>query len=122
MDYNQLIQDVTYAILLVLSTYMVTYITKYLNEKKQMVKDKQLLSDAIDIINSAVIKTNQTYVNELKGKNLFDSAKQREAFNMAKNTATLLLSNEIKEMMDRIYKDPDAFINMMIETCVSRNK
>ena len=62
-----------------LATWLSSVLVKFLNEK---IKDKQLtkwLTQIVDIITSAVKFTYQTYVEELKDKDIFTKKAQEKA-------------------------------------------
>ena len=56
--------------------------------------------EVAEAVEDAVTAVNQTFVEELKNKNLFDKEKQEEAFERARNQnyyATILIENDLTD-------------------------
>lgn len=75
-----------------------------------------------NIVNKAVITTNQTFVNELKKQGKFDKEAMEEAYNKTFNSIVASLSQSFFEYIDKEAVDIDALLKNMIETSVDWNK
>ena len=75
-----------------------------------------------NIVNKAVITTNQTFVNELKKQGKFDKEAMEEAYNKTFNSIVASLSQSFFEYIDREAIDIDTLLKNMIETSVDWNK
>ena len=75
-----------------------------------------------NIVNKAVITTNQTFVNELKKQGKFDKEAMEEAYNKTFNSIVASLSQSFFEYLDEETVDIDALLKNMIETSVNWNK
>ena len=75
-----------------------------------------------NIVNKAVITTNQTFVNELKKQGKFDKEAMEEAYNKTFNSIVASLSQSFFEYIDEETIDIDALLKNMIETSVNWNK
>ena len=75
-----------------------------------------------NIVNRAVIATNQTFVNELKKQGKFDKEAMEEAYNKTFNSIVASLSQSFIEYIDKEAIDIDALLKNMIETSVNWNK
>ena len=75
-----------------------------------------------NIVNKAVITTNQTFVNELKKQGKFDKEAMEEAYNKTFNSIAASLSQSFFEYIDEEAIDVDALLKNMIETSVNWNK
>ena len=75
-----------------------------------------------NIVNKAVITTNQTFVNELKKQGKFDKKAMEEAYNKTFNSIVASLSQSFFEYIDREAIDIDTLLKNMIETSVDWNK
>ncbi len=75
-----------------------------------------------NIVNKAVITTNQTFVNELKKQGKFDKEAMEEAYNKTFNSIVALLSQSFFEYIDEEAIDIDTLLKNMIETSVDWNK
>ena len=70
-------------------------------------------------ITECVISTNQTYVDNLKGQNVFDKEAQEKAFEMTYNKVMNILTEEAKEYLAEVYGDLDIYITSKIESEVN---
>ena len=75
-----------------------------------------------NIVNKAVITTNQTFVNELKKQGKFDKQAMEEAYNKTFNSIVASLSQSFFEYIDKENVDIDTLLKNMIETSVDWNK
>ena len=75
-----------------------------------------------NIVNKAVITTNQTFVNELKKQGKFDKEAMEEAYNKTFNSIVASLSQSFFEYIDEEAIDIDTLLKNMIETSVDWNK
>ena len=75
-----------------------------------------------NIVNKAVITTNQTFVNELKRQGKFDKKAMEEAYNKTFNSIVASLSQSFFEYIDKEAIDIDTLLKNMIETSVNWNK
>ena len=75
-----------------------------------------------NIVNKAVITTNQTFVNELKKQGKFDKEAMEEAYNKTFNSIVTSLSQSFFEYIDKEAIDIDTLLKNMIETSVDWNK
>ena len=75
-----------------------------------------------NIVNKAVITTNQTFVNELKKQGKFDKEAMQEAYRRTYESIIASLSQSFFEYIDEEAVDIDALLKNMIETSVNWNK
>ena len=75
-----------------------------------------------NIVNKAVITTNQTFVNELKKQGKFDKEAMEAAYNKTFNSIVASLSQSFFEYIDEENIDIDTLLKNMIETSVNWNK
>lgn len=80
------------------------------------------LNRAIEIVAQAVTETTQTFVSSLKAKGEFTKENAEEAFNMARDTATQMMSTEIVAYIEDTYNDFDLWLKSKIEQLVLYNK
>lgn len=106
-----------------------TYIVKLINKKNKEIDTKLTSEVALkyndivsNIIKECVISTNQTYVDALKGQNLFDSDAQKEAFKKTYDKVMSILTDAIKEQLSNVYGDLTIYITTKIEAEVNQNK
>ena len=75
-----------------------------------------------NIVNKAVITTNQTFVNELKKQGKFDKEAMEEAYRRTYESIIASLSQSFFEYVDKETIDIDTLLKNMIETSVDWNK
>ena len=85
-------------------------------------KYSEIIYGLENIVNKAVITTNQTFVNELKKQGKFDKEAMEEAYNKTFNSIVASLSQSFFEYIDEEAIDIDVLLKNMIETSVNWNK
>ena len=85
-------------------------------------KYSEIIYGLENIVNKAVITTNQTFVNELKKQGKFDKEAMEEAYNKTFNSIVASLSQSFFEYIDKETIDIDTLLKNMIETSVDWNK
>ena len=109
----------------VITGFLITLIQKKKNELMEKTKDKkakryiELLENTIE---SCVVSINQTYVDELKGKNAFTEEAQKEAFNKCFDNVIKILSKDALTYLEEIHGDLTSFITNKIESEVRFQK
>lgn len=78
--------------------------------------------EVAEAVEDAVTAVNQTFVEELKSKDLFDKEKQEEAFERALEGTIDALSRETVDFINNTYGDINIWLIDKIEAAVSRNK
>lgn len=129
MTLEQLLQDLLYLVLTaaipLCLKFLYSWVTTIVEEKAQNMDNAQLkeyINSAVQAVMKAVMSTYQTYVDSLKKQNLFDTDAQKEAFEMAKNAAMLMITEDVKAAVETVYGDFDAWIDNTIEQLVKANK
>lgn len=126
-------QDILYSILTALATaltsaivgvviYGIKKIGTWLATKVDNEKSKNIINDITSTIQMAVQDTYQSFVENLKKSGSFDSEKQKEALNMAKNKILDLLSTEGKDYIVQTYGDIEKWITSKIESVIYVSK
>ena len=85
-------------------------------------KYSEIIYGLENIVNKAVITTNQTFVNELKKQGKFDKEAMQEAYKRTYESIISSLSQSFFEYIDKETIDVDALLKNMIETSVNWNK
>lgn len=85
-------------------------------------KYSEMIYGLENIVNKAVITTNQTFVNELKKQGKFDKEAMQEAYRRTYESIVASLSQSFFEYIDEEAVDIDALLKNMIETSVNWNK
>ena len=120
-----LLQSVIIAAVPVVTIYVCSFFSSMGKQAKERAKTesaKNLIDDAVDAVNTAVISTSQVYVEALKKSGNFNIENQKEAFRMSYNTAVSIMTDEAKEFIANAYGSLDNWLWPQIEAAVKRNK
>lgn len=85
-------------------------------------KYSEIIYGLENIVNKAVITTNQTFVDELKKQGKFDKEAMQEAYKRTFESIIASLSQSFFEYLDEETIDVNALLKNMIETSVNWNK
>lgn len=122
---SNVMAEVLIAAIVVLGGAMVALIKAKISDIAISSKDtltKKIWAEASDAIEGAVAAVNQTFVDELKGKNLFDKEAQTEAFERALDGTIAALSQEAIDFINNTYGDVEIWLTDKIEAAVRKNK
>ena len=86
------------------------------NAKNEYVRD--MFIDIADTLEAAVNSTAQTYVDELKDKDIFDLDAQAVAFKKSFDNTKKLLNDEAKELIIKTHGDLDLWLTTQIESFI----
>lgn len=112
-------------ILGILTSYIVVFIRKKIDELKQNNNNKmyqKYLDMLKDTVVDCVLATNQTYVEALKKKNAFDKAAQKEAFDRTYQAVIDILAEDAQNYLNNALGDLNSYIEKLIEAEVNKNK
>ena len=129
MDWIEILNQIVQVCIIPLLGILVTSFVKAVNLKKEQIiaqSENELTKKYVDLlantITDCVIATNQTYVEALKDKDIFDEAAHKEALKLTYNCVMGILSDEAKKYLEVVYGDLNAYIIAKIEAEVSYNK
>lgn len=109
----------------ILTKYIISYIEvkkgQLINEQEDAIRQKYIKMLA-ETIETCVIATNQTYVDNLKNKDAFTKEAQLEAFNKTKAAIVSIIGEEGQKYLAEIYGDLNEYITKEIEKQVNLNK
>ena len=129
MDYNEIIKDIFTICIIPLLGVLTGYLVNYIKHKtKELLKDSEnsdftsYFYKFLEIVESCVTATNQTYVEALKKEGKFDEAAQKEAFEKTKQAILEILSDECKGILNDHMGNLDKLIEVAIEQAVKNDK
>ena len=109
----------------VLLKILYNFVVAYTAEKSEKIENEKVrgyVNDAVKAVMTAVTSTFQTYVDSLKKQGKFDEEAQKIAFNTARDTALLLLTQDMRDAVTTLYGDFDTWLSKTIEQFVLANK
>ena len=109
----------------VLLKILYNFVVAYTAEKSEKIESEKVrgyVNDAVKAVMTAVTSTFQTYVDSLKKQGKFDEEAQKIAFNTARDTALLMLTQDMRDAVTTLYGDFDTWLTKTIEQFVLANK
>lgn len=129
MDIMNILEPILYAVITTTVPIIITYFAKFLTTKKAQINSQveneklnNYIDAAIGAVNQAVLTVSQTYVDSLKTSGNFSEKAQNEAKNKAIEIATTLITDDVKNAVNKLYGDFDIWLNTTIESFVRENK
>ena len=129
MEWVNILQQICNVFVIPIIGALALYLIAIINTKRNQIKQKtnnEIANKYIDLlsdtITNCVIATNQTYVEALKEKNLFDAEAQKTALNQTYNAVLAILTADAKEYLTNIYGDLYTYIMNKIEAEVNIQK
>lgn len=116
MDWTDILFSVLGIILTGLASWGTSVLIKWLNSK---IKNKELAAFAttiVTVINNAVKATYQTYVESIKGTDLWTKEAQERALQMALETAKSELTTEAISYIEEQHGDVEKYLVTLIES------
>ena len=109
----------------VIVTYVVKTLKAHIEAKIADVNNKDVaeyLTQICDIISQVVTSTTQTYVDTLKAQGKFDANAQKLAFEKTRTAILSMLSEESRDLLEKLYGDVDTWLETKIEQEVKLQK
>lgn len=129
MDYNSILHTIQETLIIPLILLVGGVIIKVCQAKLaewKVGREDKLIAKYIDrlseTIETCVTATNQTYVNALKEKNMFDEEAQKKAFQDTFKAVKASLTEEAKKYLTMAYGDLDLILRERIESSVGYNR
>lgn len=123
---TQMLQDIFFTVLIplvgILCTYGIAFMHKKVKELQDNVKNELFnkYSDMlVSIIETCVIATNQTYVEELKKQGRFGPEEHDIAYHKTFDAVKALMTEEMQKVLGEVYKDIDFYISQLIQESVN---
>ena len=116
MDWKEILTQVTISLLGIVITTVSGYVIALINSKIKDEKMKKILNDALNVVSNGVDFVYQTYVEELKGTDLWDKEAMKEASNRAMEYIKANLT------ADANGKDNAEWIKEQIEIAIKKSK
>ena len=129
MNWTEILQEIIQVCVVPVMGVLTTYLVILIKNKTKQITDKtnsdladKYINMLSDTIQTCVIATNQTYVNNLKKDNMFNAEAQKTALHMTADTVKQILSADAQEYLTTTYGDLNALIMQKIEAEVVKNK
>ncbi len=129
INWTDVLSYLLYGVLTIVASIVTKYIIPYLKTitaaKTASIENTRLqngVTEAVDAVLTAVTVTNQTYVDALKNKNMFDADAQRVAFQKSWDMAQGLLTDAAKNALCALYGNVNDWLTARIEQTTNELK
>lgn len=126
---TQMLQDIFFTCLIplfgILCAYGIAFMRKQMEDIQDSVNNELFTKYSemlIGIIETCVIATNQTYVNELKEQGRFGPEEHEIAFGKTFEAVKAIMTEEMKKVLSEAYSDLDFYISQLIQEQVNTVK
>lgn len=126
---TKIIMEFLSAIIPIAIGALATFTIKLINQKTEESKAKtnsEKKKQYLEMLNNTVVEcikaTNQTYVNSLKDKNMFDKKAQLEALNHTKNSVMAIIKGDAEDYLRAAVGDLETLIQEKIEANIEEAK
>lgn len=116
MEWHHILWSALGIVVTGLASWAIHRLVTFLNGKIKDAEAKRFLSEAGEIITSAVKSTYQTYVENLKNMDAFDEEAQKTALKTAAEAAQNKMSEDVKKFIAENYGELSEWITEQIET------
>lgn len=123
---NNMLQEIFFTCLLPLIGILCSYAIMFMKSKASELKkenDDYLFNKYLDmlvgIVETCVIATNQTYVDELKEQGKFGPDEHDIAYHKTFDAIKALLTEEMQKVLTEVYTDLDFYISQLIQEQVN---
>ena len=122
MDWSNIATQIILGIVGALITGLGTVITLLINKYVKNKETAAMLSNISEIVMKCVQETYQTYVQELKDKDIFDAEAQKTALNNCIANIKSLLTTEMSDYLSKNYADVEKFLKTLVESAINTLK
>ena len=122
---KSLLKGIVVPCVIFLTKIIVRFVTTYMNKLKEQQKNEEL-NKYFDIVQDAIVKsvltTNQVFVDNLKGQNLFDKEAQEEAYKQTRDNVLAIITDSQKALIESAVGDFEKWLKAQIEAQVAAEK
>lgn len=118
MDWQTILLSIIGIVLTAFISWASERLITFINTKISDAKQAKYLTSAVEVVTRAVKSTYQTYVESLKGKDMFDSEAQKQALQHASDTALTQLSADTQLWVEDNFGNVHEWISNTIESVI----
>ena len=129
MNWMEILQPALQMILTAIIGLLASILVAAVNTKRQEIlerikdeKAKKYVDLIADTITKCVMATNQTYVESMKDKDIFDEEAHKEAFKRTYDAVLDILNGDAVEYIEEVYGDIQGYLTNAIEAEVNSQK
>lgn len=118
MDWNAIGTQVIIGIVGVIISGLGIFVTYLINKWVKNDELKQIMNSLYQLVKSAVLDIQQTYVDQMKKDNIFDYEAQKLAVEKCIKTIKANMPIKVEEWLKSNFKDIEAYLKTLIEAQV----
>ena len=119
MDWNNILTEVILSILGIIFSGLGALTTYWISKKIKDDKLRTIVNSLNEVVKNAVLEVYQTYVEELKDKNMFDEKAQKKALERCLAIIKTNMPIDVKNWLEANYDDFTAYIKGLIEAQIA---
>lgn len=116
MNWSQIGTEIIISLAGVIISALGVFITYLINKYIKDQKTKDIINSLHQIVRDSVLYVYQTYVEELKNKDIFDKDAQKQALERCLQLIKVNMSQEIKTWLEANVGDITAYLKSLIES------
>lgn len=120
--WENLVTQIAFWVITGIITLVGGFITRFINTKIKDEKLQKLLLGAVSIVGDGVKFTYQTFVEEIKGTNLWDEEAKKKAMQKTVDYVKTTMSQKAKDYVVANYGDLEAWIRNQAEIQINNAK
>ena len=115
MNWGEILTQIILSIVGIILSSLGVYVTYFINKKIKNEELKRLINSLNELVQNAVLETYQTYVEELKNKNIFDAEAQKNAYNHALHLIKVNMPADVEKWLQANFTDVERYLKTLIE-------
>ena len=115
MDWNNIITEIILSFVGLLFSALGVWVTYLINKYIKDQKIKDILNSLHQLVKDSVLEVYQTFVEELKDKDMFDKNAQKLALERCLDLIKTNMSRDVKEWLEANVGDITAYLKSLIE-------
>lgn len=118
MNWNEIGTQIIIGVIGVVISGLGVLVTYLINKYIKNDELKHTINSLHELVRDVVLEVQQTYVEEMKSKNLFDENAQKLAFERCLETIKVNMPIKVKEWLKSNYTDIEGYLRTLIEAQV----
>lgn len=113
--WSELLKDLILGLVGLVISALGVYVTYLINSKIKNAQVKEYVAQLNDLVQKAVLETYQTYVEELKENDMFDSRAQKKALKKALTIVETNLPTDLEQWLKTQFPAFESYLTTLIE-------
>ena len=119
MNWESILSEVILSVLGLIFSALGALVTYWISKKIKNEKLREIANSLNELVKKATLEVYQTYVEELKEKNIFDAEAQKTALSRALNIIETNTAPEVKEWLKMNVRDSEEYLKGLIEAQIA---